>query len=127
MRLIIRWLCIALAVAFAIWVVPGIGVEDGSSMWWTILVVAGILGIVNATLGPVLKVLSFPLMIVTLGLFGVVVNTLMLKFAAWISNGMFGTGFYIDGWWPAFWASIIIAIVSALLWAILGGSDRDQR
>jgi len=94
-------------------------------MWWTLIVVAAILGIVNATVGAVLKVLSFPLMIVTLGLFGIVVNALMLKFAAWLSNGMLGTGFYIDGWWPAVWASIIISIVSALLWAILGRDDKN--
>jgi len=126
MRLIIRWLCIALAVAFAVWVVPGIGIEDGSNMWLTLAVVAGILGLVNATVGVFLKLLSFPLMILTLGLFGIVVNAIMLKFAAWISNGMFGTGFYVDGFWPAVWASIIISIVTAILWAILGSSDKKK-
>jgi len=92
-------------------------------MWWTLIVVAAILALVNATVGLVLKVLSLPLIILTLGLFGVVVNALMLKFAAWLSNGIFGTGFYVDGFWPAVWASIIISIVSAFLWAILGPSD----
>jgi len=126
MRLIIRWLCIALAVAFAAWIVPGIGVHDGASMWWTLLAVAAVLGLVNATVGNILKVLSLPLMVLTLGLFGIVINALMLQFAGWISNGMFRTGFYVDGFWPAFWASIIISIVSALLWGILGGDDKRR-
>jgi putative membrane protein len=95
-------------------------------MWWTLIVVAAILGLANATVGNVLKLLSLPLMIFTLGLFGIVINALMLQFAAWLSNGMFGTGFYVDGFWPAFWAAIIISIVSAVLGGILGVNDKDR-
>ena len=123
MKFLLRWLTIFLAVAFAVWVVPGIGVRDGNSMWWTLVMVALILGVVNVTVGNVLKFLSFPLMILSLGLFGIIINAAMLKFAAWLSNGMLGTGFYIDGWWPAIFASIIISIVSALLWAVFGSND----
>jgi len=126
MKLIIRWLCIALAVALAVWIVPGIGVHDGASMWWTLLVVAAVLGLVNATVGIALKFISLPLMIMTLGLFGIIINALMLQFASWISNGVFRTGFYVDGFWPALWASLIISIVSALLWGILGGDEKKS-
>ena len=123
MKLLIRWFCIALAVGLAVLIVPGIGVHDGASMWWTLIVVAAVLGLANATVGAILKVLSLPLIILTLGLFGVVVNALMLQFAGWISNGLFGTGFYVDGFWPAVFASVIISIVTALLWGILGSDD----
>jgi len=126
MRLIIRWLCIALAVAFALLIVPGIEVPYGASTWVTVLIVAAILGLVNATVGSLLKLLSLPLMVLTLGLFGVVINALMLQFASWIAHGLFGSGFYITGFWPALWASIIISIVSALLWGILGGDEKKH-
>jgi putative membrane protein len=94
-------------------------------MWWTLLVVAAVLGLVNATIGAVLKFLSFPLMVLTLGLFTVVINAVMLRFAAWLSNGLFGTGLYISGFWSAVFASIIISIVTTIMWGLFS-DDKDD-
>jgi putative membrane protein len=125
MKFLISWLTIALAVAVAVWVVPGVGIGSEGSMWWTLLVAAAVLGLVNATLGAVLKFLALPFRILTLGLFSIVINALMLMFSAWLSNSLFGTGLYISGFWSAVFASILISIVTTLLSGFGADSDED--
>lgn len=84
----------------------------------TVLWVALVFGVVNGTLGTVLRFLSFPLFILTLGLFALVLNALLLMFIAWVSN-LWGTGLVVDGFWGAFWGSIVLSLVSWLLGLIL--------
>jgi len=114
MRLLIRWLVTALAVAAAVTLVPGIHVS-GSSAVVTVIIVAAVLGFVNAIIRPVLKFLACGLIIATLGLFTLVINAGTLMIAGSWSNSLFHTGFTIDGFWPAFWGGIVISIVSFLL------------
>jgi putative membrane protein len=127
MKFILRWLAIAFAVAIAVAVVGGIDIGSGASFWWTLLVVALLVGLLNATLGALLKTLSFPIMLLTLGLFGVVVNAFMLQFAAWIANGIFGTDFVINSFWSAFVASIIISLVMMLASVLLPDDDGKRK
>ena len=84
----------------------------------TLLWVAVVFGVVNGTLGTVLRFLSFPLFILTLGLFALILNALLLMFVAWLST-LIGSGLSVNGFWGAFWGSIILSIVSWLLGLIL--------
>ncbi|MBC8075988.1 MAG: phage holin family protein, partial [Chloroflexales bacterium] len=96
MRLILRWLITAAAVAIAARFVPGIELRD-SNAWLAVLATAAILGLVNAFVRPVLKLLSCGLIVLTLGLFTFVINALMLWLASWIAVNYFGIGFFVDG------------------------------
>jgi putative membrane protein len=124
-RLGLRWLITSIAVATAVLVVPGIqhtGASGGSTLI-AIIVTAAILGLMNAIVRPILTFLSCGCIVATLGLFLLVVNAVVLWLSAWISYNWFHTGFYIDGFWPAFWGAIVISVVSFLLSIFLPDSD----
>src|ERR1022692_2943208 len=118
MKLLIRWLVTSIALVVAAWIVPGIHV--GSDSWTVFASMALILGLVNAVIRPILKLLSCPLIILTLGLFVLVINGLTLLLASWIARNWFGVGFYVDGFLPAFLGALIVSIVSVSLTALLG-------
>ena len=112
----------AVAVAVAAWLLAGIGFTEGPD-WqdkiWPLLFVALLLGIVNSFVSPVLKFLSIPFIIITLGLFLLLINALMLMFTEWLA-GLFGIGFYVDGFWNAVGGAIVITIVTWLVGLVLG-------
>ncbi|MFN8533556.1 MAG: phage holin family protein [Dehalococcoidia bacterium] len=114
MRLLIRWIIIAISVALAAAVVPGIRISE-SNGWIAVVVMAAVLGLVNAYIRPILAVLSCGLIILTLGLFSLVINAAMFLFASWLAQNVFGVGFYIDGFWPALFGSILVSVVSTIL------------
>lgn len=120
MSFLIRWLVTAIAVGVAVWLVPGIIIIGGVNAWIAIAIFALFLSLINISIKPLLQILSLPITVLTLGIFYIVVNTLMLYVAAWLANGIFQVGFVIDGFGWAFLASIIISIVSALLNGLLG-------
>jgi putative membrane protein len=111
-RLIIRLLINAVALWVAAQLVSGISLSDNL---WQVLVVALIFGLINALIKPILKVLSFPLIIVTLGLFTLVINALLLLLTDWLSIGL-----TVDGFWPALLGAIIISVVSWFLSHFVG-------
>jgi putative membrane protein len=111
-NLLIRGFISALALVVAAWLVPGIRV-DGNA-WLAYVVMALILGLVNAVIRPLLKVLSCPLIILTLGLFVLVINGVTLLIAAKIAAAI-GIGFHVDGFLPAFLGALIVSVVTALL------------
>lgn len=119
MKLLLRWLIAAAAVAAATYLLPGIRLEGGVDQ---LLVVAVIVGLVNALVRPVLKWLSCGIIFLTLGLFLLVINAALLLFAAWIAQRV-GIGFYVDGFAPALIGSVIISIVSYVI-SLLLGDDR---
>ena len=82
--------------------------------WWSLLFVALVFGVLNASVRPLLKLLSLPILILTLGLFIFVINALMLLLTGWVS-GLLGLGFHVDGFWAAFFGGLIVSIVSLLL------------
>ena len=117
MQLLLRWVVTALALFVAAWLVPGIRVAgDG---WVVYSVMAVILGLVNAVVRPLLKLLSCPLIIVTLGLFVLVINGITLELASAIAVGWFHVGFYVDSFGAAFLGALIVSIVSVILTALL--------
>ncbi len=123
MGFLIRWIVTALAVAAAIWIVPGIDIIGGDSAWVGIAIFALILSLINISIKPLLQLLSLPVTVITLGLFYLVVNTLLLYLAAWLANSLFGVGIFIEGFFSAFLASIVISVVSAIVNAIIGPAD----
>ena len=116
---LIRWGITAGAVAVAAWLVPGIYVEDPHGVWAVVLV-ALVLGLVNAFIRPLLSVLSCGLIVLTLGLFTLVLNALRFWLASWVTTDLLGVGFYGDGFWNALLGAIIGSIVSALASSLIG-------
>ncbi len=113
MKLLIRWAISAFSLFAAAWMVPGIYVADWG--WAIFAVMAVILGLVNAIVRPLLKLLTCPFIILTLGLFTLVINGFTLWFSAALANRLFGVGFYIEGFWSAVLGSLIVSIVSVIL------------
>ncbi len=109
MKALIKILLGALAVFAASYVLPGVHVQD----FWTALVVAIILALVNAVLRPILVLLTLPVTMLTLGLFLFVINSLMVLLVARIVPG-----FVVDGFWWALLASVVISIISGFLDAL---------
>ena len=81
---------------------------------WSLLFVALVFGVLNASIRPLLQLLSLPILILTLGLFIFVINAVMLMLTAWVS-GLLDLGFYVDGFWDAFLGGLIITFVSLVL------------
>lgn len=125
MRLLLRWLITAIALAAAVQLVPGIRVQDQNG-WIAVLIMAVAVGLINAIIRPIIAFFTCPLVFLTLGLFTLVINAACLLLAAWLANNLFGAGFFIDGFWPAFWGSIIVSIVSALLSIFLSDNPRRE-
>jgi len=109
-RLIAHWVLSALCILLVARFVPGISVQG----FGTALLAAVIIGFVNGTLGFVLKIVTFPLIIVTFGLFWIIINALMLKFASF-----FVPGFHVQGFAPAFWGAIILSLLNIAVRQIL--------
>ena len=124
MKLVIRWLIVALALFVAVWIVPGIRIE-GTSAWVAVAVVAVILGLLNAILRPILAFLSCGLIVATLGLFMLVINGFTLWLSSYIARNWFNVGFYVDGFWAAMFGAIIISVVAFVLSLVLV-DDRDN-
>ena len=119
--LLIRWAVIAVALAVTTWILSGIEITGG---FWGYLWVSALYGFVAATIGTFLLLITLPLMLITFGLFAILVNAFLLQIVDWISDH-----FTIDEfWWTAIWAAIILAVVTVLLELILikvigGGKD----
>ena len=124
MRFILRFLATAVALWVAVLLVPGISFTGS---WLGMLGVALVFGLVNAVIRPILKLLTCPLVVLTLGLFVFVLNALMLWLASEISQA-FGIGFDVDGFIAAFIGALIVGIVSTLLNLMVGKREpRETR
>jgi putative membrane protein len=124
MKLLIRWVITAFSLFVAAWLVPGIRVEREA---WTIFAaMAVILGLVNAIVRPLLKLLSCPLIILTLGLFVLVINGITLWLASAIAVQWFHVGFYVDGFWAAFLGALIVSVVSVILNALVSEDAKSS-
>ena len=107
------WAILAGAIALAAAVLPGFDVEEGVLGY---VVVALVFGLVNAVIGPIARLLTLPITLMTLGLFTLVVNGAMLALAAWITPFI-----QLDGFGSAMVAALVISIFSAILTRIVGG------
>jgi putative membrane protein len=117
------WVAVnALALAAAIWLLSGIALTGAtdSDRAVTLVLVALVFGVVNAVVRPVVKLLSLPFIILTLGLLIFVINALMLLLTSWLS-GQLGLGFHVDGFWTAVLGAVIIAVATWVLERVLPG------
>ena len=112
---LVQWIVMAIGVSFAIALVPGIHLPQDENTVTYILVFSGFLGLINVTLKPIVKVLSLPATILTLGIFALVVNTGLFYLAGMLATSLFAVPLTIDSFGSAFVASIIISIVNMLL------------
>jgi putative membrane protein len=104
--LLVHWLISAASLIVVAYFFPGIEVTGLAAA----LLAPIVIGLVNATIGFALKVLTFPLTLLTLGIFLLIINALMLQLAAFLVPG-----FYVDGFWSAFFGAIVLSIVSMIL------------
>ena len=114
-KLLVRWGINAIALWVAITFVPGIHAQ---ASWPGLLGLALIFGLVNALLRPLLSLLTCPFLILTLGLGTLLINTLLFWLSGLIGE-RFGVGFTVDGFWPAFFGSLIVTLVSVVLTLVL--------
>ena len=123
MGFILRWLATAVAVGAAVWLIPGITVVGGSSEMMAIAVFALVLALINVTIKPILQFLGAPISFLTLGLFYLIINAVLLGLASYLSVGMFSVGVTIDSFGSALLGSIVISIVSAFVNGVLGNNN----
>ncbi|WP_328914698.1 MULTISPECIES: phage holin family protein [unclassified Streptomyces] len=117
---IVKTLANAGALGVAIWLIKDITLSGGSTghKVLTLVLVALVFGVVNWLVKPIVKVLSFPLFILTLGLITLVVNALMLMLTSWLS-GKLNLDFHVQGFWTAVVGALIVSIVSWALHVVL--------
>jgi putative membrane protein len=112
MKLFIQWFVIVIALYVANLLLPeNLMSVQGTDAWLAFTVMAAVLGLVNIFIRPILKFLSCGLIVITLGLFTLVINTFLLWFSSWLCQQM-GIGFYVQFPWGAFLGSIIVSVVS---------------
>jgi putative membrane protein len=122
MRLALSFLGTAASLWVAVWLVNGFEF-DGE--WWQFLIVAAIMGLVNAFVKPILKFFSLPLVVLTLGLFLLIVNAAVLQLVVWLSGpdvfdlGLTSTGFF----WATFWAAIVVSVTGWVIDLVLPDGD----
>ncbi|MGP3999990.1 phage holin family protein [Streptomyces sp. 8N706] len=122
---VVKTLANAGALAVAIWLLQGITLTGGNTgrQALTLILVALLFGLVNFVVKPVVKLLSFPLFILTLGLITLVINALMLLLTSWLA-GSLDLAFHVDGFWTAVLGGLIVSIVSWALHMVLP-DDKD--
>ncbi len=113
--LVLHWLLNAAALWVAAWLLPGL---DFQGTLLQLLMVAAVFGIVNSLLRPILTVLTCPLIVVTLGLFTLVINALMLLLTGSLS-ARWDLGFTVTGFWAAFFGGLVVGLVSVVLSLLL--------
>jgi putative membrane protein len=114
-KMLVHWILSALCLLLVAHFVPGFFVRG----FGTALIAAVVIGLVNGTIGMLLKIITFPLTIVTFGIFWLLINALMLKFAA-----LFVPGFEVRGIWPAFWGGLILSVLNMIIRQVL--KDRTE-
>lgn len=119
-----QWVINAVAIVIAVRVVDGISFRGE---WWHMLIIGAIFGVINGFIKPVIKFFTYPIIIITLGIFVFIINAAMLGLTALISN-IFKLGFEVNGFVPAFWGALIVSVVGIFLSWITGTrSFRRQR
>ena len=119
MNFIISWVASAISVAAAVAIVPGIQ-PVGADSTMAIIMMALALSLVNASIKPIAQALSLPLTVLTLGIFYLVMNALLLELAAWLSTTILGSGVTVASFGSAFFGSIVISVVNSIVDSIIG-------
>jgi putative membrane protein len=120
--LLLHWLMNAAALWAAAWLVPGL---DFRGTVVELLLVAAVFGVVNSLVRPILTILTCPLIVITLGLFTLVINALMLLLTGALSE-RWGLGFTVSGFWAAFWGGLVVGLVSVVISLLLPGGKKGD-
>jgi putative membrane protein len=110
LNLLVQWVLYAVALLIVSRIVPGFTVVG----LWPALIAALVIGLLNATVGFFLKIITFPLSVITLGLFLLVINGLMIMLASGIVRG-----FHVRGFMPAFWGAVVLALLGMVIRAVM--------
>lgn len=124
-KIIVKIIIVAAALWAATQLIPGITVSGGTTAMTagTLLAVALIFGVVNAVLKPIIKTIGCAFYVLTLGLFALVVNALLLLLTSWIADQV-DLPFHVSGFWAAFWGALLVGIITWVLDMLLGlGED----
>ena len=124
-KLLIRLAINAVALYAAVAIMQGRGITPQSDNWLSFIWLALIFGLVNAIIRPILVVMSCPLLVLTLGLGTLIINTLMFVLSGWIGT-QFEVGFQVDNFLAAFLGALIVSIVSFILTGLFKG-DLDNK
>lgn len=126
--MLVRFLANAAAIAIATWLLPGIRLTDNQiqNQVVTILAVAVIFGLVNSLIKPLFKFAAAPLVLITLGLFLMVINGLLLLLTSWLA-GQLHLGWHVDDFGSAFWGALLVSVVSFILNAFFSSKGEDNR
>ena len=122
-KFILRWVINAIALFLAVYLVPGVSLQGG---WASLIWLALIFGLINAFLRPLLKLLTCPLIVLTLGLFTLLINTFLFWLTSQVGQA-FGIGFTISGFWPAFLGGLVVTVVSVVMSLILKDELKGRR
>ncbi|MDO5534878.1 MAG: phage holin family protein [Propionibacteriaceae bacterium] len=127
--MIIRFLVSALALGLATWLLPGItldyaGEPAGAAL--TMLIVAAIFGLVNAVIKPLFVFVTSPLLLITMGLFLLVINAALLMLTSWVCAQL-GVPWGVAGFWDAVWGALLVSIVSFVLNSFVGRRGEVHR
>ncbi len=120
-KFITRWIVNALAIYLAVYFVPGISL---SGEWTSLIWIALIFGLINALLRPIIKFFTFPLILITLGLFSLIINSFLFWLTSLIGKG-FGIGLNITS--PVFWNALLGGLVVSIVSVILNHFLKDKR
>jgi putative membrane protein len=121
---VIQLLINAGALYVAVLIIDGLDFSfEGEGAWLKFVVVAFIFGLVNTFVKPILRLLTLPITMMTLGLFLLIINALMLLLTGWISDQL-DLGFVVDGFLPALLGAVVISIVGFLLSTVIGATRR---
>lgn len=116
-KLILRWILAAVAIMLVAWIIPGISITGFKSAMGVVIVMA----LVNSVIKPVVKFISLPLNILTLGIFGVIVNALLFMLVA-----KFAPGFQIDGFWSALFGAGLTGIILPWFQKLTGEDEKKE-
>lgn len=115
--MLLRFLASAAALAVATWLLPGISTDVGADNWakgWTVIAVAAIFGVVNSVVKPLFQFATAPLILLSLGLFLLVINAMLLMLVSWLATQL-GLAWHVADWGSAFVGALIVSVVSFIL------------
>ncbi len=130
MRFVLNSIVTAIAVWFVTVLPFDVAVEGGESAWWkrglVYLAIGMLIAGLNALVRPLLTFLALPCLILTLGLFSLIISWAILYLASWVTGFIPNVELTLGGFWSTFWAALVLAIVTAILSAIVPGAGREM-
>lgn len=123
MNLIFRWAILSFSIFLVERILPGIEAKDKG--WYVYVIMALIMAFLNVFLKPILKILSCPLLILTLGLFSLIINAIIFYFTAYIANRFFDLSFYVRSFWDALIAAFLVSFINLILTWLYKSSQKD--